>query len=127
MLDHVGIQVADIPKATAFYEAVLAPLGYVKVMEVGDGFGVGFGAAGRPQFWISLKTTDSLVHEAHVAFVAADREKVVAFMDAAVAAGAEVLHEPRVFPEYHPDYFGASCAIPTATTSRPSATRPPRS
>jgi catechol 2,3-dioxygenase-like lactoylglutathione lyase family enzyme len=25
----------------------------------------------------------------------------------AVAAGAEVLHEPRVWPEYHPNYYGA--------------------
>ena len=25
----------------------------------------------------------------------------------AVATGAEVLHEPRVWPEYHPSYYGA--------------------
>jgi catechol 2,3-dioxygenase-like lactoylglutathione lyase family enzyme len=31
---------------------------------------------------------------------------VVAFRDAAVAAGAQVLHEPRLWPEYHPGYFG---------------------
>jgi hypothetical protein len=37
----------------------------------------------------------------------ADRATVRAFFDAAVAAGAEVLHEPRVWPEYHPDYYGA--------------------
>ena len=30
-----------------------------------------------------------------------------AFFDAAVANGAEVLHEPRVWPEYHEHYFGA--------------------
>ena len=30
-----------------------------------------------------------------------------AFFDAAVATGAEVLHEPRVWPEYHPNYYGA--------------------
>jgi catechol 2,3-dioxygenase-like lactoylglutathione lyase family enzyme len=45
--------------------------------------------------------------EVHIAFVAPDRASVVAFRDTAVAAGAEVLHEPRVFPEYHPNYFGA--------------------
>jgi catechol 2,3-dioxygenase-like lactoylglutathione lyase family enzyme len=32
---------------------------------------------------------------------------VLAFFDAAVATGAEVLHEPRVWPEYHASYFGA--------------------
>ena len=29
-----------------------------------------------------------------------------AFFAAAVAQGAEVLHEPRVWPEYHPNYYG---------------------
>ena len=29
------------------------------------------------------------------------------FFDAAVANGAEVLHEPRVWPEYHEHYYGA--------------------
>ncbi len=105
MLDHVGIQVADVPKATEFYEAVLAPLGFSKQMDFGEA--VGFGTPERPQFWIGLKRTETIVHEAHVAFIAIDRERVVAFHDAAVAAGAEILHEPRVFPEYHEHYFGA--------------------
>ncbi|HEU0127283.1 MAG TPA: hypothetical protein VFQ48_01550, partial [Pseudonocardiaceae bacterium] len=26
--------------------------------------------------------------------------------DAAVAAGAEILHAPREWPEYHPGYYG---------------------
>ena len=30
-----------------------------------------------------------------------------AFFDAAVAAGAPVLHEPRLWPEYHEHYYGA--------------------
>ena len=30
-----------------------------------------------------------------------------AFFDAAVARGAEVLYEPRLWPEYHADYYGA--------------------
>ena len=30
-----------------------------------------------------------------------------AFFAAASAAGAEVLHAPRVWPEYHPAYYGA--------------------
>ena len=105
MLDHVGIQVADVPAAVAFYEAVLAPLGYSKQMDFGQA--IGFGTEGDPAFWISLKTTDTLVHEAHIAFAAGDRDGVVAFFEAAVGAGAEVLHEPRVWPEYHPNYFGA--------------------
>jgi catechol 2,3-dioxygenase-like lactoylglutathione lyase family enzyme len=45
--------------------------------------------------------------EIHVAFQASDRAAVRAFFDAAVRSGAEVLHEPRVWPEYHPSYYGA--------------------
>ena len=105
MLDHVGIQTADYEASAAFYDAVLAPLGYSRQMDVG--VAMGFGTPGRPQFWISQLATGGEAREAHIAFVAEDRDKVVAFRDAAVARGAEVLHEPRVFPEYHPDYFGA--------------------
>jgi hypothetical protein len=32
---------------------------------------------------------------------------VRAFFEAAVARDAEVLHEPRVWPEYHGGYYGA--------------------
>jgi len=43
----------------------------------------------------------------HIAFTAADAEAVRAFFKAATEAGAEVLHEPRLWPEYHESYFGA--------------------
>ena len=43
----------------------------------------------------------------HVAFAAPDEAAVRAWFEAAKAAGAEVLHEPRVWPEYHPGYYGA--------------------
>ncbi|MFC6085779.1 VOC family protein [Sphaerisporangium aureirubrum] len=45
--------------------------------------------------------------ESHIAFSAQDRASVRAFFDAAVATGAAVLHEPRLWPEYHPGYYGA--------------------
>jgi predicted lactoylglutathione lyase len=51
-------------------------------------------------------TTGEQNREIHVAFQAADRAAVQAFVTAAAARGAEVLHEPRVWPEYHPNYYG---------------------
>ena len=65
------------------------------------------GCGGKPDFWISEHATGGANRESHIAFVAADRDTVRAFFQAAVAIGAEVLHEPRVWPEYHPNYFGA--------------------
>jgi catechol 2,3-dioxygenase-like lactoylglutathione lyase family enzyme len=66
------------------------------------GYGVDF-----PCFWIAPVQTGEQSREVHIAFTAPDRASVRAFRDAAAALGAEVLHEPRVWPEYHPTYYGA--------------------
>lgn len=42
----------------------------------------------------------------HVAFTAPDWDAVDAVHEAAREAGAQVLHEPRVWPEYHEGYYG---------------------
>ena len=105
MLDHVSIQCDDPAASAAFYDAVLAPLGGARVMEFGPV--VGYGVPPMPDFWIGPHQTGEGFRESHIAFTAPDRAAVRAFFDVAVAAGAEVLHEPRVWPEYHPNYFGA--------------------
>ena len=104
MLDHVSIQCADVAASSAFYDAVLAPLGGRRVMDFGEVLGYG---VDRPTFWLGPLTTGEPNREIHLAFQAGDRAAVRAFFDAAVATGAIVLHEPRVFPEYHADYYGA--------------------
>ncbi|MEP6660769.1 MAG: VOC family protein [Acidimicrobiales bacterium] len=105
MLDHVSIQCADTAASAAFYDAALASLGGARVMEFGPV--IGYGVRGRPTFWLGPLTTGEPNREIHIAFEAADRAAVRAFFTAATEAGAEVLHEPRVFPEYHPNYYGA--------------------
>ncbi len=66
------------------------------------GYGVEF-----PSFWLGPLEIGDGFRESHIAFTAPSREAVMAFRDAAVATGAEELHEPRLWPEYHPGYFGA--------------------
>ncbi len=105
MIDHVSIQCTDPTASATFYDAVLAPLGGTRVMEFGGV--IGYGVGGRPDFWIGPTGTGGEARECHLAFAASDRASVRAFFDAAVAIGAPVLHGPRVWPEYHPDYFGA--------------------
>ena len=104
MLDHLGIQCSDLQASASFYDAVLAPLGGVRVMDFD--VAIGYGVPPMPDFWISALESGDGFRESHVAFAAPDRAAVRAFFDAAVAAGAEVLHEPRVWPEYHPGYYG---------------------
>ena len=104
MLDHLGIQCTDVAASAAFYDAVLAPLGGQRIMDFGEA--IGYGVPPHPDFWISARSTGDGFRESHVAFVAPSRYAVRAFFDVARALGAEVLHEPRLWPEYHDGYFG---------------------
>jgi catechol 2,3-dioxygenase-like lactoylglutathione lyase family enzyme len=105
MIDHLGINCADLEAAKAFYDAVLAPLGFSRQLDFG--VAVGYGTEGKPDFWIGTFDGVGPNREAHIAFTAADAERVRAFHAAAVALGAESLHEPRLHPEYHDRYYGA--------------------
>jgi catechol 2,3-dioxygenase-like lactoylglutathione lyase family enzyme len=105
MLDHVSIQCHDIAQSAAFYDAVLAPIGGQRILDFGEV--IGYGVPPRPDFWVGPVRTGEGFRESHLAFVAADRAAVRAFFEAAVGGGAEVLHSPRVWPEYHPNYYGA--------------------
>ena len=107
MLDHLGIQCNDVAVSAAFYDAVLAPLGGQRLMEPHPGV-IGYGIAPVANFWLGPVSDDATGwREDHIAFVAESRAAVQAFFDAAVAAGAEVLHAPKEWPIYHPGYFGA--------------------
>lgn len=105
MIDHLSLQTDDLAAAVAWYDAMLAPLGFERVMSVGDVVGYG-PRGGIPAFWLGA-ATDPGGRQCHVAFEAADRDAVREFHRLALHLGTEVLHEPRVWPEYHPHYFGA--------------------
>lgn len=102
MIDHVGINCSDIGVSSTFYDAVLGTLGHRRLMdyEVAIGYGTE-----TPDFWIGAQPAEGPAagpnREIHVAFTAPDAATVQAFFDAAVGLGAEVLHEPRLWPEYH--------------------------
>ena len=105
MLDHLSIQCADVQASARFYDAVLATIGGQRVMDFGEV--LGYGVPPMPDFWLGPRQTGDGFRESHIAFRAPDRASVDRFFEAAVDAGAEVLHEPRVWPEYHPGYYGA--------------------
>ena len=111
MLDHLGFTVADYPRSRAFYERVLAPLGYSVVMDVtremsGGYEGCGFGPPGKPAFWVGQGTGEA-GRGMHIAFIATSRADVDAFHAAALAAGATDNGAPGLRPHYHPNYYGA--------------------
>ncbi len=109
MIDHFGFPVADYARSKAFYTKALAPLGYTIVMEVqqdqGDSLAAGFGADGKPDFWIGGE--GGLNRRLHVAIAAKDRAAVDAVYCAALAAGGKDNGAPGLRPQYHPNYYGA--------------------
>ena len=105
MIDHLAIQCADVAASAAFYDIVLAPLGGRRILDFGEV--IGYGVPPQPDFWLGPRRTGEGFREAHIAFAAVDRATVRAFFAAAVGTGAEVLHEPGEWPEYHATYYGA--------------------
>jgi len=113
MIDHIGMPVSDIARATEFYLEALAPLGIGMIMEVpadftpeGTGAAAGFGADRKPFFWIGEGEGADTNH-VHVAFTAETRADVDAFYQAALAAGGKDNGAPGLRPHYHANYYGA--------------------
>ncbi len=112
MIDHIGMPVSNIARATVFYLAALKPLGIGIVMQVsaeesGQGAAVGFGAAGKPFFWIGEGFQPVGDTHIHVAFAAKNRAEVDAFYRASLAAGGKDNGPPGLRPHYHANYYGA--------------------
>ncbi len=112
ILSHVSVGTNDMPRAVAFYDAVLPVLGCKKVMEYP--FAVAYGKA-FPEFWVQ-KPIDgqpaAVGNGTHFCFIAESKEAVHAFYEAAVAAGATDEGAPGPRPEYSMGYYGAFARDP---------------
>ena len=105
MIDHIGINAADMDAATAFYDTVLGVLGHRRLMDFG--VAVGYGTT-KPDFWIS--TFDG--HRAEPRGPPRLQRRVgrggaTPSTTRPRRRGAETLHAPRLWPEYHERYYGA--------------------
>jgi len=108
MLGHISFGVADLDRAIAFYDAVLAPIGLVRVWTNPNA--AGFGPPGRGDL-LALKRQPSAVTPPgpgfHLAFNATTREAVDAFYDAALRHGGRDNGAPGLRPHYGPSYYAA--------------------
>ena len=114
MLDHAGFPVTNYARSKAFYEKTLAPLGYSLILGVrqneNDSPAAGFGADGKPDFWIGGE--GGLNRRIHIAIAAKDRASVDAFYRAALDVGGTDNGSPGVRPHYHANYYGAFVTDP---------------
>ena len=103
MYDHIGLKVKDIAASTRFYEAALAPLGFVRD-------GTGFGPKGAPGLW--LYEGGNAKSGVHVAFAAKDRAAVDEFHAAGVKAGGKDHGAPGLRADYSPTWYAAFLVDP---------------
>jgi len=110
MLHHVSVGSRDVARAVNFYDRVLKPLGYKRVMEFMP-YAVGYGAK-EPEFWVGLPHDQgqaSVGNGVHISFSAPTKNAVIAFHAAALASGGRDEGAPGPRADYGPDYYGAFC------------------
>jgi catechol 2,3-dioxygenase-like lactoylglutathione lyase family enzyme len=109
MLGHLSFGVSDLARAIAFYDAVLEPLGYVRLWT--EESGAGYGAAGTTNDRLALFQQTTEVRPPapgfHLAFVAPDREAVNEFHAAALKFGGKDEGAAGPRPHYGPTYYAA--------------------
>ena len=114
-LGHVDLVCRDLAHSLAFYRAVFGPLGLTEPAlfdgERGEQIHylrfplAGSGSIGLRQALESQAFELYALGLHHVAVVVETRADVDAAHAAAVEAGAEVLHAPRPWPQYHREYY----------------------
>jgi glyoxylase I family protein len=135
-LGHVDLVCRDLDLSLAFYAAVFGPLGlepphhvvgdqgetihYLRFPAAGSG-SIGLRQALEPQ---EFELYAPGLH--HLALAVETREDVDAAHAAAVGAGARILHAPRLWPEYHPDYYATFLLDPDGFRLEVAASRDAR-
>ena len=109
MIDHLSVGVSDLARLGSFYDAVLAPLGYVRVFT--NERSVGYGPPGaRDEEFAILAASERAKPPGegwHLAFRARNREAVDSFHSIALENGAIDEGGPGLRPNYSADYYAA--------------------
>ncbi|MFO0554075.1 MAG: VOC family protein [Polyangiaceae bacterium] len=110
MVDHISIGVADLARASAFYDAALSALGYVRLSENARAVCYGPpGFTGEAPFAILHHGADARAPGPgfHLAFTASSRAAVEAFHARALANGGVDDGPPGLRAHYGPGYYAA--------------------
>lgn len=126
MLDHLGVQVADVEVSLGFYLRTFAPIGMQEVMRfpVGESFVVGLsGPDGIPNFWLSLAAAAE-TRELHLALRALTGQPSTRSTPSLWARVRRSCTPLGSGPSTTPATTPSSCVTSTGTTWRPFITDP---
>ena len=114
-LGHLDLVCRDLDASLAFYAAVFGPLGLEPPFLVPGERGehihylrfpqAGSGSLGLRQALVDQQFDLYAPGLHHLAFAVESREEVDGVHERAAGAGAEILHAPRLWPQYHPEYY----------------------
>lgn len=107
MIDHVSIAVSDLETSTAFYDAVLSPLGYTRM--VNRPMTVGYGKK-YPEFWLNARPqrrNEDADTGHHICLRAPDQAAVDRFYHEALSKGGRDDGTPGMRQAAMTDYYGA--------------------
>lgn len=120
VIEHMSIGVSNYERSLAFYDAVLAPLGFVRVLTFAEAEGESAcwgpadelpspeGTPGAAPFWIQHRAEQVVPPPGfHLCFMAPSRAAVGAFHAAGLGAGGRDEGGPGLRPQYGEGYYAA--------------------
>jgi catechol 2,3-dioxygenase-like lactoylglutathione lyase family enzyme len=103
MIHHVSVAVSDLERSAAFYDALLAPLGWRRHVDAPSAIGYGLR---EPVFFIREHGSPH-PGTGHTCFAASGSPAVKAAWEAGISAGGRDDGKPGPRPHYGPGYYSA--------------------
>ena len=113
MIDHIGLNVPDLAAAKSYYDILMPPLGMEPFFITDEllSYQPAGGKPGTRIFFYRAPLPTEYVRKdiglQHLAFRARTRSQVDEAHAKALEVNSEVLFSPRLFPQYHRDYYAA--------------------
>jgi catechol 2,3-dioxygenase-like lactoylglutathione lyase family enzyme len=104
VIDHMGVEVSDLDRSAAFYDAVFFAIGVRRMHEGTHAIAYGIN---EPNFWIVKRGKPPAPGYGHVAFRAAGRVAVDGAYAGGLARGGRDGGAPGLRPQYGSRYYAA--------------------
>ena len=105
-IDHFGLGVPDVDAAKAYYDEFMPLVGFVREWETGYRATDWYGA--QIFLYPTLENGDYSRHRIglqHISFYVPTRADVHRVHEWAKERGHEIVHEPKLFPEYNAHFY----------------------